>query len=164
MPLVTTALVAMASAQAIGGSRNAEAMRRQAKIQQQIAELNAQYMEIDAFRAEAAGITRANRYSTMVTRTIADQRLAMAASNVDMTSGTAKAIQTESKAIGDLNMIDIIEQGQMQAYGLRMQALNTRSQSQFNREAAMANADATAEGGFISGVSTFASGYLKGKA
>lgn len=161
MALPLLALATVSAAQIINGAKSAETMKRQARMQKAIADMNAKYIEIDAFNARAAGYTRAARYQTVVDRTIADQRLAMASANVDITSGTAKEIQTESRMIGELNQLDIIEQGQMKAYGLKTQAMNLRTQSEFNRDAAIAEADATAERAFVTGATTFVSGYEK---
>lgn len=158
-PLV--ALATVGAAQAFAGAKAAEDMKRQARMQQKINEINAKYMDIDAFNVRNAGVAQAGRYETTVTQTIADQRLAMAAANVDITSGTAKELQTEARLIGDLNQIDIVEQGQMRAYGLENQARNLRLSSEFATQAAIAQADAMAERGFIQGAMTFASGYSK---
>lgn len=145
--------------QIMSGLQQAEMMRESGKLAREIAEMNARFAEIDAYEAEKFSLTESARYQSKVDQTVSDQRTGMAAQNIDITSGTAAAIQEETKLTGFLNTLDIEAQGRARAMGLRRQAGNIRmGGSQSNAQADL-NAGATVRGSLISGLQSGISAY-----
>lgn len=145
--------------QIASGLQQAELMRESGRLARDIAEINAKYAEIDAYEAEKFGLTEAARYQSKVNSTVSDQRTIMAAQGVDITSGTAAAIQEETKLTGFLNTLDIQAQGRARAMGLRRQASNIRLGG--NQQLAQSELDAgsTVRGSTIGAVRSGLSAY-----
>ena len=120
------AYAGMAAFQVVTGLQQADLMRESNAIAQRIAAMNAEYAEHDAWEVAKFGETQAARYQTEIDGTIATQRANMAAADVDITSGTAKEIQEETRLTGFLNTLDIKAEGQSKAMGLRREAASIR--------------------------------------
>jgi hypothetical protein len=151
----------VAAYQIAEGLQNAEMIREQGKLQKEINEMNAKYAEIDAYEAEKFGFTQAAAYKKQESQTISSQRVAMAAANVDVNSGTAAEIQAETRLTGFLNTIDIQNAGRARAAGIKREASNTRlngamGQAQTN----IAAADAQ-RAGFGEAIKTGVSAYTR---
>ena len=69
------AIGAMAAFQVWSGIQQGAMIRRQSKISQQLAEMNAKFAEYDAWEAEKAGYSEMARYQTMIDSTVAQQRV-----------------------------------------------------------------------------------------
>lgn len=147
----------------IAGGQQADNVRANAQITQQVAELNAKYADLDAYNASQAGITRADRYQQVIDATVGEQKTTMASKNVDVNFGTAAEVQAESKLTGFLNQLDIKTQANNVARGFSVQAMNYR----LNGATGAAQAASTAEGiqssSLLNGAGTLVSGYTKGR-
>lgn len=159
-PLVIAA-AALGSMQIVGGLHQAEMIRRQAKLKEQIDEMNAQQADVDAFEAEKEGFSEIARYTNVVDSTIADQRVGYAAQNVDVNYGTAADVQNESRNIGMFNRLDMEKKARDRALGIRREARMTRLGSQLSRVGTEAQAGAAQFSGIVSGLSTGLSGYAR---
>jgi len=157
IPLI--AYGAVAAFQIFSGRNQSDAILGASALQNKIGELNAQYTEIDAWEAEKFGLTQAARYKNVITQTVGKQKVAFAAANVDVNSGTAKAIQDESRLAGFLNVLDIQKAGREKANGLKIQASNIRLGNDINRIQAGANASAAQTQGLIGAAGTALKGY-----
>ena len=120
------AVIALAAYQAWAGAQAAEMNERNGKIQRDVNELEAKYIDMDAFNAEAYGYSEVAAYDPTVSKTIADQRTELAAHDVDLTYGTAAAIQEETRQIGEFNKMEIESQAHAKSLGLKQQARNVR--------------------------------------
>lgn len=132
----------------IAGAHEAEGILGNAALAQKIADSNAFFAELDAWEAEAFGYTQSARYQAVIDRTVGAQRVAFASQNVNVNTGTAKAIQQETKLIGFLNTLDMQKQARDRAMGFRMEASNIRLGSDFRRAQAGAQAGAARGAGF----------------
>lgn len=141
--------VGMVGFQLWSSFQQAEMIRQQAQLTEQINEMNAKFDELEAWEVEKGAHTRAARYQATVDATISQQREAYAAQNVDPNFGTALAIQEESRLTGLLNQLDIIEQGHRSAMGLRNQARNRRLGSYMGELQSEAAARGTVTQGFV---------------
>lgn len=133
--------------QLMDGYFKAQNVEKMAEIQMAVAEMNAEFAELDAYKAEAEGYSNTARYQTTIDKVIGDQKLAMAVSGVDTSSGTAAAVLAEDKFIGELNKMEIHKQAREKASGYRDQARQYRlnaftagSQGAIQSQAAMTNA------------------------
>lgn len=129
-------------------SQDAEATEEAAKRQRLIDEQNAQYLEQDAFNAEAFGQTEAAAYDPTITGTIAQQRTNLAAADVDLSFGVAASIQNETRLNGQLNQLDMRRQAYEKAQGLRKQAKGVRMGSEYRGMEADAKAGAQRRAGY----------------
>lgn len=150
---------AQAAFEIMSGLQQAELMRESGRLAQDIANMNAQFAEIDAYEAEKFGQTEAARYQTQIDSTVSDQRTIMGAQGVDLTSGTAAAIQQETKLTGFLNTLDIQAQARARALGIKRQASNIRLGGSQAMAQSELNASATTRGAIIGGARSAISGY-----
>src|SRR5690606_13479256 len=93
--------------------------------------------------------TQSARYQSVIDSTVGSQVAGFAAQNVDVTSGTARAIREDTKTVGYLNALDIQTQARNKAYGLKVQAISTRLAGDFG----------VIQGGYEAGAARTA-GYL----
>ena len=153
------AYAALAGYQLITSALDAEYMAENAKFQREIAELNAQYAEIDAYEAEQEGMSRENRYQSVIDQTIGAQKVAYASQNVDFTSGTAQAVIAESKLNGFLNQMDIRNQAHQRALGYKTEARSLRLRGFMAEQEGIFKAEATRRSGIIDAAKIGLSGY-----
>lgn len=152
---------ALAAYQIWSAYNQAEVIRDQAELTKNIAEMNAKYAEIDAWEAEKYGYTESARYQSIVDQTVGEQRAAFAAQNVDVSFGTAKEIQQESKVTGFLNQLDMQRQARAKAMGLKFEASNYRVSGSMSQAQGGAQGNATMNAGFANAGATAVSGYGK---
>lgn len=154
-------LLAVAALQVWSGFQQAEMIREQAKLQAKINELNAGFAEQDAFEAEAMGYTEAARYQSVIDATIGDQKVAFASQDVNVTSGTAAAVQKESRFTGYLNQLELQKQGRERAQGFKNEARNIRFGSAMQRSQSAIDASGAERNAVIGGLTTGISGYSR---
>jgi hypothetical protein len=156
MPYVYAAIAAYT---VISGLSNSKKQKEQAKRNREIAEFNAKLIEKDALDTEKFGYTQSSRYLGTIDAVIGNQRTALAAANVDVSQGTAAAIQEESKNIGFLNALDIERQARLKAQKLRQQASLVRQGGQMAYQQGQMDANATATASVINAANTAVTGY-----
>jgi len=130
--------------------QQAEMIREQTEIANNIADINAKYAEIEADRAEAFGQTKAARMQTVADKVLGRQKAKFAAAGVDADFGTAKSIVEESELNTFFNIQDIQKAARNRARGLRNEASNTRIQSFMRGLEAESEAQATQTRGIAS--------------
>lgn len=157
------AAAGLAGLQLLSGFHQAEMIRRGAKLQQAINNMNAEFAEIDAYDAEVAGFTEAGRYESVIDSTVGEQRAGYAAQNVDVNFGTAKEVQEETKFTGFLNQLDMLRQGRERAKGYKTEARNLRLGGQFTRMQGDMDASIAIRSGVVSAAQTGLSGYARSK-
>lgn len=158
---MSLAYTGLAGLEVWSGLQQAESIRAQGELQKQLAAINEKYAYIDAYNAENDGANQALRYDTTISQTIGDQRTSMAAANIDVNFGTAAEIQEESKFTGFLNKIDILNQAQNKALGLRQQGRMIGLQSQMQGVQNSMAERAAVTSAVTSGAKTYLSGYGK---
>lgn len=121
-------LLAEGGLQLWSGFEQAELIREQTELQQNMNELNAQFAEYDAWEAEKFGYEQGARYRAVVDAAIGEQRVGYAAQGVDVNYGTAAEVQEDSRINGYLNALDVQRAARYRAYGLGVQASNLRLQ------------------------------------
>lgn len=152
---------ALSGIQLIGGFQQAEMIRSQARLKEQIDEMNADQAEIDAFDAEAAGFSEIARYQSVIDSTVADQRVGYASQGVDVNYGTAQEVQNETRLTGLFNQLDMEKQVREKALGIKREARLIRIGSQASRATAEAAAGAAQFAGITGAAGTALSGYSK---
>lgn len=117
-----------------------ENIKDTAALNQEIAEMNAQYAELDAYDAKIQGKTFEAKYQKVVDKTLSDQQAALTAGNIDVNYGSASEIQKETRFIADINRMEINKQAEERALGFTREAGNTRLQSFLNSQEAQTRA------------------------
>ena len=153
--------VGVAAFQVYSGLKQAESIRRQARLTAQLNELNAQYIEYDAWQAEAFGQTEQARYQTEIDKVAGEQKVNFAAADVDINYGTAGELRAETQLTGVLNKMEIQNQANQRSMGLKRQANNVRFSTTMMQNQAEAQAQAVTTQGVASGISTGISAYAR---
>lgn len=156
------ALVAMAAYQVISGYQQAEIIREQARLKQEVDDMNAEDADIDAYNAEKYGFTESARYQSVIDQTIGSQRSVLAAQDVDVNYGTAAQKQSETRVTGYFNMLEMQRRGKERALGYKKEGRNIRLGSTFSRQQGEINASAAINHGITSAANTGVSGYTRG--
>lgn len=147
--------------QVYSGLKQAETIRQQAELTAKLNELNAKYIEYDAWQAEAFGQTEQARYQSEIDRVAGDQKVALAAADVDINYGTAAELQAETRLTGVLNKIEIQNQAYSRSLGYRREANNVRFRSKMQSEQAEAQAQASITAGIAGAAQTGISAYAR---
>lgn len=162
IPLIIAG-VAMAG-QVLGGLKQADDIKSAARLNKMLAEMNAGFIEMDAWEAEKYGFTQATRYQSIVDDVISDQRVGLAAQGVDVSFGSAAQLQQDTKLTGFLNQLDMIQQAQNQSKNLKNQAMSVRFGAKMDGIAADSKARGAENAGYMAAANTAVgafSGYAK---
>jgi len=146
----------IAAFQLINGLQQAEMIRANGRLMQEVAEFNAEFAEVDAYEAEKMGYTRAARYSAIADDTISKQTSALAAQDIDVNFGTAADIRKESQVTKALNLIDIQNEAYARAQGFKNEARRLRLQGYMSGLQSSGSANSTQAAGVINAVSGYA--------
>lgn len=153
------AYLALAGLQAVGGFQQADITRRNGDLQNDVADMNAKYAELDAYNSISAGQTGAAKYDSTVNQTIGADRAALAGENVDVKYGTAKDIESDNKIAAQTNVLQIQRQAQNQAVGYQTQAINLRLGGHMTQLQSGLNAASQESAGIMKAISTGIAGY-----
>ena len=156
---MSAAFAAVGALQIWNGLQQADSIMFNADLTRQINRANAENLELEAFKAETFGFTQSARYQTVIDKTLGSQKAAFAGQGVDVNTGTAAALQAESRFTGFLNQLDIQQAARNKAKGLRQKASNTRLQGLMSQIQSEVDANAARIGGVVGAAATFASGY-----
>lgn len=145
-----------------GGQANADASMYQAAVarnNQLVAERNAQY-------ALEAGRSAESNQRQKTAQMIGAQRAAMAANGIDIGSGSALNLQSDTGAIGELDALTIRNNAARQAYNYEAQAADFSANSSLMRMKASNDKKAGNIGAFsslVGGASSVSDKWLRWK-
>lgn len=152
MAATTTALAILAGGSAISGyinSRNtAKGVERMGAYEAQVLETNAQYSERQAQDVLAIGKEQESRHMAAVRQLIGSQRAAIGASNIDLTSGSARDVQNEASFLGELDRLTIANNAAREAWGYRVQAADLRNRAKLAKMGSLNQASSIRAGGY----------------
>jgi hypothetical protein len=148
------------SSAAVGGAvssagnayAQASATKAQGEYQSRMMELNAKMAEFNAQYAIKRGDTQAKAAVKAGQRVIGSQRAALAASGVDVESGSAMDVQENTAALAAEDAMVIKNNAWLEAWGYKTQASSARSQAAFTSMAAGNEARNTLLAGGINGI------------
>lgn len=118
----------MAGLQLVGGYYASQNIKESARINREVADLNAKYAELEAYDMEIEGISRVAEYQNVIDSIESDQRTALAAADVDINSGSVAAVVAEDKFIAEFNKMEILKTAEEAASGLEDAAVEFRRQ------------------------------------
>lgn len=138
-----------------------EASAAASESQAQLADFNAHVADLQAEDAVERGDEAANQFRAQVRGAIGTQRTVQAASNVDVSYGSAAETQADAAYLGKLDETQIRTNAVREAWGYTVTGMNYRRQADIYRKTGAAqieagNASATA--GNIAAVGTIATG------
>lgn len=111
------------------GVQRRQASESQAKIQ----DFNAHIADLQADDAIDRGAEAESAYRTQIKQTIGQQRTAFAASNIDVSFGSAVDVQADAAYLGELDALTIRTNAAREAWGYKVQAVDTRMRAQVSR-------------------------------
>lgn len=126
-----------------GAGISAAGAYQQGKYQNEVARSNAQTQQAMANDAIARGEIAEQNHRRQVAQVQGDQRAAMGANNVDMTSGSMSGILQDTAQMGELEALTIRSNAQREAYGHNVAATNYRAEGNMAKTAGMYNAAGT---------------------
>lgn len=151
----------LAGLELAGGYFAAQNIKETAALNQDIANMNAEFADLDAFDALAQGQTNQARYQSVIDNTLSEQTAILAASGVDTSFGSAASIQEETKFTADLNLMEIEKQAQEEALGYTRQGRDFRTTGILQRSQADVKARQALVQGATSAAKTGLSGYSR---
>lgn len=104
--------------------QEAQARRYQGDFQKLQNESNARIAEVQAEDALARGDENVQRFKEQINQLLGKQRAALAASGVELGSGSAFQIQEDTMRRADLDALQIKNNAAREAWGFRVQATN----------------------------------------
>lgn len=125
---MTAAVLAVA-----GAGYSAYASYKSGKINQQIAEKNAQVTDFQSSDAVYRGEIEEDNLRLEVRRIIGAQRAAYAGQNVDVNEGSASVAQEDTAYLGELDALTIRNNAAREAFGYKVESFNQRSQGTLDR-------------------------------
>ncbi len=155
------ALVGVAAFQVINGMNQAEIIREQGKIARDIADMNAEFAEVDEWHAEQDGQKGVAQYEGQVEQVVSTQKNEFAAKDVDFKFGSAAEVIADTQLAGMLNGMDIKNQAHEKALGYKREARGIRLSGATGMAQSNLNASATQSSAIMGAASTAASGYAK---
>lgn len=124
----------------------ASSIKDTADMNRSINELNAKFVELDAFDTLSKGITEEARYKGVIENTLNEQKVQFATHNVDANFGSAAEVAADTKVQGIVNQAAIKNNAYAGALGLKQQALSLRTQGALNDAAARKRASSIENG------------------
>lgn len=113
----------------LGGAYvQSKAMRAQGRYEQDAANTNAQSLDYQAEDTVKAGEAAASRKQQQVTQVQGSQKAVLAANGVDVNSEGARNALDETAVVGEADIAQIKTNAWREAYGLKSEATNLRTQ------------------------------------
>lgn len=107
----------------------------QGAYQQQQHEANARLADLNAADSIRRGETVASDYSKKASQVLGAQKTAYAGQGVDVNSGSAAAVQSETMDVAERDVETIKSNAWREAWGFKTQAATSRAQGAFARQA-----------------------------
>lgn len=138
MAALTAALLALTAAQTVSGvigqRKQANAAQAQGDYQGRVYDQNAAISDQQATDAIARGRESESAFRTNTDATLGSQRAGYAGQGVDVNSGTAKQLQTETTGIGESDAMRIRNNALREAHGFTVQGQQDREAANFARQ------------------------------
>ena len=159
----TVASLASGAIGAIGASNTAKATSQSAAYQAQVAANNQAIAQNQANQATAAGESAVEQQGLKTRAEVGAIMAGQAASNIDVTSGSAVDVRSSAAALGELDALTIRSNAARQSYGYQTNATSFGAQAGLEqniaRQAPIAG-EISATGSLLSGATGAANQYL----
>ena len=148
-----------AGLQVISGIQQADMIRQQTALQQQIDQINTNLAKYNQWRAQADGQTAMARYQTNISQQQGSAKVAEASVGSDGGFGSLADIQEQNTEFGMLNKMDISNQAYEKATGYERQASSLATQGYFTGLQGTMSAHAAMMGTIYKGLGAGARAY-----
>ena len=129
----TTLMAITLAMTAAAGAYSADASKKQGQYQQEVADQNAELSEFKAQQAATIGSIQEERARSRAQQIVGQQRAALASQGVDLGSGTAVDLVSETALFGEEDALMTRFNAMNEAWGLRAQAVDYRNQGRAAR-------------------------------
>lgn len=133
--------------QGVAGIQNAEnqadALIEQQRYTAKITEINTKLANYQAEDAIARGDQEASNLKSQVNKIVSAQQASFAASGIDVSSGIAEKLATETRILGEMDAVKIKNNAWREAFGYKTEALSNSLQGKVSAAAATNNANNT---------------------
>jgi hypothetical protein len=119
-----------------GASAQARAIETQGAYQKTMFELNTKFAQLQADDAIRRGDAEVAAHKGQVKKLIGSQRAAMAAQGIEIDSGSAMDVQSDTAMLGELDAMKIKTNAYREAYGYKVEAMNNTMQGELAASAA----------------------------
>lgn len=139
MSLAVTSVALQAAGMVSGGVNayySAKSQKSALGFQAEMGEINARMADLSARQAMAAGEREEQKVRMAAGQVKAEQRVAIAANGIDLTSPTAQAQLTTTDVLGEIDALTVQENAIRSAWGYRTQGVNARAETMVARGAA----------------------------
>lgn len=152
--------IALLATTLVTSAYQADTQRKQGQMNAQIAENNAQLAEADADATNALATREMEQQAWRTRIALGEQRVAIAANNVDPTLGTPAELLGETAMFGEVDQQTIRQNAARQAWGFNAQAQNARTEGQMAKWSGNAQATGTILGALGSAAGGMAGGGM----
>ena len=161
---VTAALFAVSAASnMMNAYTQSEAIKSKGKYEQQVAESNARFLDLQAEDSLNRGEKAASRIKREAGSFQSSQRAGYAGQNVDVNSGAALEAQLDTAQMGELDALTVKNNAWREAWGYKTQAINERGKGRMARLTSKTEANQTLiNGGFKMAQDLAFASYAKG--
>jgi hypothetical protein len=159
----TIALAAGAGVSLVGAASSASAQSKEAAYNAKLAEQNQQRVELAAADARDRGEREVGLRQLQAGQLRGKQRLALAASGVDIQSGTALDVMEDSAASAAVDSATLRNNAAREAYGYKTQALQIGEQAKLDALKSSNQQTATLLGGVTGAATQGLKAYGAGK-
>lgn len=134
--------------------REAAAIKAQAEYNRKVSEINEAYTMAKSDDAIRRGEQEVEGHRSKVRQLVGSQKAGLAASGVDVSSGSAAQIVDQTEKLGELDAITLKNNAWREAYGYKVEAKNIRIQGMMGQATAATQARNTLVSGGINAVTT----------
>jgi hypothetical protein len=113
------------------GFNQSKALQLQGDMQKQVYDMNSKLAEFNADDVTRQGNKLAKQYNLKTKQVLGSQRVALAAQGIDLESGSALDTQDNTKYISNLDVMTIKSNAYKQAWGYKIEALQSSLQGEF---------------------------------
>ncbi len=149
---------ASATTSLAGAYSQSQALEMQANYQKTQSEMNAKLADMQAEDAIKRGNKAAGQVKQQAKRMQGAQRAALAAQGIDIDSGSAAEIQENTEVLSAMDAMQVKNNAWKEAWGFKVQALNTRAEGSWAQAAGQAAARNTLLTGGMQALSYTAQG------
>jgi len=111
-----------------------EAQQRAAESSAELLDFNAHIADLQAEDATQRGAEAESRFRAGVQGLIGSQRAGFAAGNIDVSVGSAVDVQADAAFLGELDALTIRQNAAREAWGYKVEAVDTRKRAEITRK------------------------------
>lgn len=153
--LMAASLAAQGMSSVGNSYAQSQALRARGDYQKMVGQSNAHLAQIQASDAIDRGNLAAEHNQDKTRQLVGAQRASMAAQGVDVNTGSAANLQSDSETLGALDSMTLRNNAIREAYGYKVQSINDTFSGNFSQVAANAEASDTLLTGGMNAIGDF---------